>query len=48
MADPATAIGLVASVVQLIDTTLQVIQYANEVKDSSPDQKSLEWKPAAS
>jgi hypothetical protein len=37
MADPITVVGLVASVVQLIDTTLQVIQYANEVKDSSAD-----------
>jgi hypothetical protein len=36
--DPITVIGLVASVVQLIDTTLLVIQYVNDVKSSSADQ----------
>jgi membrane-bound lytic murein transglycosylase B len=39
--DPVTAVGLAASVVQLIDTTLKVIQYANDVKNASKDQAKL-------
>lgn len=39
--DPITALGLVASVVQLIDVTLKIIQYANDAKGASNDQAKL-------
>jgi DNA repair ATPase RecN len=32
--DPISAVGLVASVVQLIDATAKVISYANDVRDA--------------
>jgi hypothetical protein len=32
--DPASTVGLIASIVQLIKTTAQVIGYVNDVKDS--------------
>lgn len=32
--DPITVVGLVASIVQLINTTATVIQYLNDVKDA--------------
>jgi hypothetical protein len=41
MADPITAIGLVASVAQLIDLTIKVVQYANSVKNASKIQAKL-------
>jgi hypothetical protein len=32
--DPVTVIGLVAGIVQLIDTTTKAIKYINDVKDA--------------
>jgi hypothetical protein len=43
-ADPITIIGLVASIVKLINTALQVIQYANNVKESSAEQAKFGMK----
>ena len=36
--DPVTAIGLLASIVQLIDVTLKTVKYLNEVKDAPKEQ----------
>ncbi|KAF2816569.1 uncharacterized protein BDZ99DRAFT_375553 [Mytilinidion resinicola] len=41
MADPISAIGLVASVAQLIDATIKVVQYSNGIKNASKDQARL-------
>lgn len=38
MADPVSAIGLVASIAQLIDATIKVVQYSNAIKNASRDQ----------
>ena len=39
--DPVSAIGLVASIVQLITTTSKVIKYVDEVKDAPKERASL-------
>jgi hypothetical protein len=39
--DPVTVIGLVASIVQLIDTTTKAIKYINDVKDAPRDRARL-------
>ena len=39
--DPVSAIGLVASIVQLISTTSKVIKYVDEVKDAPTERASL-------
>jgi len=39
--DPVTAFGLVASIVQLIDTTTTVIKYLNDVEKAPKDQARL-------
>jgi hypothetical protein len=39
--DPVTAIGLVASIVQLIDATTTAIKYLNDVKDAPKDRATL-------
>lgn len=39
--DPITGIGLVASVVQLISTTADLVRYINKVKDGSTDRRRL-------
>ena len=39
--DPITAVGLVASVVQLIDATATAIKYLNDVKDAPKDRATL-------
>lgn len=39
--DPVTAVGLVASVLQLIDTATKVLVYLNDVKEASSEQKDL-------
>ena len=39
--DPVSAIGLVASIVQLIETTSKVIKYVNEVNDAPKEKLSL-------
>jgi len=39
--DPITAVGLAASIVQLIDTTTTVIKYLNDVKDAPKDRAIL-------
>lgn len=39
--DPVSAIGLVASIVQLISTTSKVIKYVDEVKDAPNERASL-------
>lgn len=39
--DPVTALGLVASIVQLIDTTTTVIKYLNDVEKAPKDQARL-------
>ena len=39
--DPVSAIGLVASIVQLIATTSKVIKYVDEVKDAPKERSSL-------
>jgi hypothetical protein len=39
--DPVTAVGLAASIVQLIDTTIKVIGYLNDVKDAPKDRATL-------
>ena len=41
MMDPVSAIGLVASIVQLIATTSKVIKYVDEVKDAPKERASL-------
>jgi hypothetical protein len=38
---PVTAVGLVASIAQLIDTTSQAIKYLNDVKDAPKDRAKL-------
>ena len=39
--DPVSAIGLVASVIQLIGTTSKVIKYVDEIKDAPKERASL-------
>ncbi|KAH0551049.1 hypothetical protein GP486_007597 [Trichoglossum hirsutum] len=39
--DPVTAVGLAASIVQLIDGTAKVIKYLNDVKDAPKDRARL-------
>ncbi len=39
--DPASAIGLGASIVQLIDATAKAIQYLNEVKNAPKERAKL-------
>ena len=39
--DPVTAVGLAASIVQLIDATTKVIKYLNDVKDAPKDRWTL-------
>jgi hypothetical protein len=39
--DPITAVGLVASIVQLIDATATAMIYLNNVKDASNDRATL-------
>ena len=39
--DPVSVIGLVASIVQLIETTSKVIKYIDEVKDAPRERSSL-------
>lgn len=39
--DPVTAIGLVASVIQLIDVTVQTIKYLNDIKEAPKDRGRL-------
>jgi hypothetical protein len=39
--DPVTVIGLVAGIVQLIDTTTKAIKYINDVKDAPRDRARL-------
>ncbi len=39
--DPITAIGLVASIVQLIEATSKVIKYVSEVKDAPKERENL-------
>jgi hypothetical protein len=39
--DPVTVLGLVASIVQLIDTTTKAIKYINDVKDAPRDRARL-------
>jgi hypothetical protein len=39
--DPITAVGIAASIVQLIDTTTRVIRYLNDVKDAPKDRARL-------
>jgi hypothetical protein len=41
MADPVTLIGLVASVVQLVQTGAKVCSYLNDVKNASEEQRGL-------
>jgi len=44
--DPVTAIGLCASIVQLIDATSRVIKYASEVKDAPSRRENLSLEAA--
>ena len=39
--DPVSAVGLIASIVQLIATTSRVIKYVDEVKDAPKEKASL-------
>lgn len=39
--DPVTAVGLVASIIQLIDATVTAIKYLNDVKDAPKDRSKL-------
>ena len=39
--DPVTAVGLAASIVQLIDATTTAIKYVNDVKDAPKDRATL-------
>ena len=39
--DPATAVGLAASIIQLIDVTTKAIKYLNDVKDAHKDRARL-------
>jgi hypothetical protein len=39
--DPVTAVGLVASIIQLIDATTTAIKYLNDVKDAPKDRAAL-------
>lgn len=39
--DPVTAIGLVASIIQLIDVTAQTIKYLNDIKEAPKDRGRL-------
>ena len=39
--DPVTVVGLVAAIVQLIDTTSTAIKYVNDVKDAPKDRATL-------
>lgn len=44
--DPVTALGLVASIVQLIDATSKVIKYVSEVKDAPKEREILSLEAA--
>jgi hypothetical protein len=39
--DPITAVGLAASIVQLIDATTTAVKYLNDVKDAPKDRATL-------
>jgi hypothetical protein len=39
--DPITAVGIIASITQLIDATAKVIKYVNDVKDAPKDRAKL-------
>lgn len=39
--DPVTAIGLAASIIQLIDVTAKAVKYLNDVKDAPKDRQRL-------
>lgn len=39
--DPITAVGLVASIVQLISVTTKVIKYLSDINDALKDRKKL-------
>jgi hypothetical protein len=39
--EPVTAVGLVASIVQLIDPTARLIKYLSEVKDAPEERETL-------
>jgi hypothetical protein len=45
--DPITAVGLIASIVQLIDTISKVISYLNDVKDTPKDRAKLARKASS-
>jgi hypothetical protein len=44
--EPVTAVGLVASIVQLIDATAKVIKYVSEVKDAPKERETLSLEAA--
>ncbi len=46
MTDPITAIGLAASIVQLIDATTKAYKYLNEVKHATKDRAELAMEAA--
>lgn len=46
MADPLTAIGLAASIVQLIDATTKAYKYLNEVKHATKERAELAMEAA--
>ena len=46
MADPLTAIGVVASIVQLIDATTKTYKYLNEVKHATKERADLAMEAA--
>jgi hypothetical protein len=39
--DPITAVGLAASIVQLINATTKALKYLNDVKDAQKDRATL-------
>jgi hypothetical protein len=45
--DPVTAVGLVASIVQLIDSTTKVVKYLNDVRDAPKDRARLAQEAAS-
>ena len=46
MADPITAIGIAASIVQLIDATTKARKYLNEVKHATKERAELAMEAA--
>lgn len=46
MADPFTAIGLAASIVQLIEATTKVYKYLNEIKHATKERAELAMEAA--